>query len=80
MSCTTGFSYIFVFMAGTSNFGQRQASTVVVSISSASPLASFPIMLAVAGAITTQSALSASAMCSTSQGWFRSKVSVTVLL
>ena len=66
---------MFVFMAGAMIFLQRQARTVVVSISSASPCASFAMILAEAGAIITTSACFASATCSTLNSKFRSKVS-----
>ena len=72
----TGFSYIAVFMAGAMIFGARLARTVVVSISSARPCASFAMTLAVAGAIMTMSASWASATCSTLNSKFRSNVSV----
>lgn len=62
--------------AGDTIFLQGQASTVVVSISSASPFASFPITLAEAGAASTTSACFASATCSTLYWKFRSKVSI----
>ena len=65
MSWVTGFSYILVFMAGAMSLGHRQASTVVVSISSASPWASFAQTLAVAGAMITKSVRCAREMCST---------------
>ncbi len=52
-------------MAGAINFLQVLAITVVVSISSAIPLAIFPITFAVAGAIITTSAFFAIAICST---------------
>ena len=55
----------FVFIAGAISLGQRQASTVVVSMSSARPWASLAHTLAVAGAMMTRSALSATAICST---------------
>ena len=55
--------------------GQGQASTVVVSMSSASPWASLAQILAVAGAMMTRSVRSARAMCSTWWEKFRSKVS-----
>ena len=80
LCCVTGFSYIFVFIAGAISFGAFEARTVVVSMSSANPAASFAMMLAVAGAMMTASALSASEMCSISQACWRSKVSVTVRL
>ena len=55
--------------------GQVQASTVVVSMSSARPWASFPHTFAVAGAMSTRSVRSARAMCSTWWEKLRSKVS-----
>ena len=66
-----------VFMAGATIFLHLAARTTVVSISSAMPWASLAMMLAVAGAITSRSAFFASATCSTSQLFGRSKVSVT---
>ena len=54
-----------MFVAGAAIFGHRQAKTVVVSMSSAIPWASFAITLAVAGAMITASAFFASAICST---------------
>ena len=55
-----------VFIAGATILGQRAASTVVVSMSSATPAANLAITLAVAGAISITSAFFASATCSTS--------------
>ena len=75
MSWVTGFSNILVFMAGAASLGQAQASTVVVSMSSARPWASLAHTLAVAGAMMTRSVRSARAMCSTWWLKFRSKVS-----
>ena len=75
MSRVTGLRYILVFMAGAASLGQVQASTVVVSMSSARPWASLAHTLAVAGAMSTRSARSARAMCSTWWAKFRSKVS-----
>ena len=63
-------------MAGTTILGQSQASTVVVSISSAIPQASLAITLAVAGAMITASAREARETCSVLYSWFRSNVSV----
>ena len=80
LSLTTGFSYILVFIAGATIFVHLQARTVVVSISSAIPLAIFPITLAVAGAIKTTSASFASEICFTSNSKSRSKVSTRHLL
>ena len=54
---------------------QGQAMTVVVSMSSAMPLAIFPMTLALAGAIITRSACFARATCSTENSKFLSKVS-----
>ena len=59
------FSNIRVFMAGAMSLGQVQARAVVVSMSSAMPPASFPMTLAVAGAIIMTSAFFARATCST---------------
>ena len=50
------FSSMAVFIAGAMSTGACVAITVVDSISSAIPQASFPIILAVAGAITNTSA------------------------
>ncbi len=80
MSWVTGFSYMWVFMAGAMSLGQVQAKTVVVSMSSARPWASLAHTLAVAGAIITKSVRSARAMCSTWWTKFRSKVSTITLL
>ncbi len=63
-------------MAGEMSFGQVQAMRVVVSMSSAMPWASLPMMLAEAGAISARSACFATEICSTSKEKFRSKVSV----
>src|SRR4030042_1191344 len=52
-------------MAGTTIIGAFVASTVQQSMSSAMPAAILAIMSAVAGAITTTSAASAKATCST---------------
>ncbi len=79
-SCVTGFSYMAVFIAGARTFLQRQARTVVVSMSSAMPLASLAATLAVAGATTTRSARLARAMCSVLYWKLRSKVSTGTLL
>ena len=82
MSCTIGLSYIFVFIAGASRIGHRQAQaiTVVVSMSSAMPFAILPITLALAGATSTTSARFAIATCSTLNWKFRSNVSIRHLL
>ena len=69
------FSYMAVFMAGAMIFGQVHASTVVVSMSSAMPLASLAMTLAVAGAISTRSATLASEMCWVLNSKLRSNVS-----
>ena len=52
-------------MAGATRRVQGHAITVVVSISSAIPFASFPMTFALAGATITISAAFASATCST---------------
>ena len=65
--CRTGFSYIFVFIAGATRTFALVAMMVVESISSAMPFASFPIIFAVAGAITITSASLARDICSISQ-------------
>ena len=70
-----GLWYILWFIAGDIIFLQGQASTVVVSISSAMPYAIFPITLADAGATSTTSACFAIATCSTLYWKFLSKVS-----
>ena len=57
-----------------------QASTVVVSMSSAIPWANLAATLAVAGATMTTSACLAREMCSTSNWKHRSKVSTGALL
>ena len=56
---------MLLFIAGAMTTGAVVAMTVVVSISSAMPPAIFPMMLAVAGAMTNTSAHWARAMCST---------------
>jgi len=63
-----GFSYMFTFIAKAKNTGflTETAERIVVSISSAIPFATLPIILYVAGAIKTISAQSASEICSTS--------------
>ena len=66
-----------VFMAGAAAFGQSQARTVVVSMSSARPLASFASTFAVAGAISTRSARSATETWATLRSKLRSKVSTS---
>lgn len=63
-------------MAGEIIFLHLQAITVVVSISSAIPFASFPITFAEAGAISTTSAFFASETCSTLNWKFLSNVSI----
>ena len=63
----TGFSYIFVFIAGAITTGALVAMTVVESMSSAIPFAIFPITFAVAGAIKKISAFFAKDICSISQ-------------
>ncbi len=61
-SATIGFSNIEVVIAGHNRTGQVTVSKVVERRSSASPEASFPRQLAVAGATTRASAQSAMAM------------------
>jgi len=51
-----GISYILSFMAGTNKTGEFAAIIVVESMSSAIPPATFPMILAVAGATTIRSA------------------------
>ena len=63
-ACVAGFSHIPVFIAGATRIGARVASATELRRSSASPCAIFARIFAVAGAITTRSALSASPMCS----------------
>ena len=70
-----GFSNILVFIAGLMIFLQVHARTVVVSISSARPWASFAITFAEAGATRTTSAAFARETCSTENSKFRSNVS-----
>ena len=60
LACTIGLPHIFVFIEGTKNTGTVVAMTIVVKKSSAIPLATFPIMFAVAGTITSWSAISES--------------------
>ena len=67
-------------MAGDTNTGHLQARNVVVSMSSAMPLAILPIMLAEAGAIIRMSAVLAKETCSTLNSKFLSKVSIKHLL
>ena len=62
-------------MAGATSLGAREASTVVVSISSARPWASLAMTLAVAGAMRITSAALARDTWATSYWKFRSKVS-----
>ena len=78
LSWVTGFSSILVFMAGAMSLGHLQASTVVVSMSSARPWASLAHTLAVAGATSTRSVRRARETCSTWWTKFRSKVSTMV--
>ena len=66
LAWTMGFSYILVFIEGTNTTFAFVAIIVVDSMSSAIPLATFPMISAVAGAITNTSARRARAMCSTS--------------
>ena len=49
-SCTAGLAHIASFIAGAITTGHREASTVAVTMSSERPLATRPMMLAVAGA------------------------------
>ena len=62
LAWTTGLAHMLVFMAGAKSTGTLVAMTMVVRKSSAMPLAILPMMLAVAGAITSRSARSASEM------------------
>ena len=75
-----GFSSMAVFMAGATTLGQREASTVVVSMSSAMPWAILAITLAVAGAMRIRSAFLARDTWVTSNLKSRSKVSTMHLL
>src|SRR5699024_6451486 len=72
-----GFSYILTFMAGANTIFAFDAIIVVVSMSSAIPDATFPMTLAVAGAISIMSAFSARATCPTFHASGVAKVSVT---
>ncbi len=63
---TASCSNICVFIAGAISTGALVAVYSVDRKSSAIPLASLPMMLAVAGAINRRSAVDASAMCSIS--------------
>ena len=72
-----GFSSMAVFMAGATSFLHREASTVVVSISSAMPWASLAITLAVAGAMRIRSAFFARDTWVTSYWKSLAKVSTT---
>ncbi len=73
-SWTARFSYIFTFMAGQMITGARVARITFVRSVSAMPEAVLPIKLAVAGATTIRSALSARLMCPISDSQPRSKV------
>ena len=75
-----GFSYILVFIDGATSFFAFEASTVVVSISSAIPFESFAIRFAVAGASIIKSALLDMEICLTSNSKLRSNVSIIHLL
>ena len=62
-------------MAGATTNGARDASTVAVNASSVIPNVSFAIVLAVAGAITMQSAFTPKATWSIEDAsWFQSEV------
>ena len=76
---TIGFSYIFVFIDGTKRTFAFVAIIVVESISSAIPLATLPIISAVAGAITKISARFANAICSTSHLYILENMSTVTL-
>ena len=80
LRCVMGLSYIPVFIAGATSLGQRAASSVVVSISSAIPAAIFAITFAVAGATMNTSAFFASDTCSTLYSKLRSNVSIATRL
>jgi len=54
---------MLLFIAGANTKGAVVAIATVVSISSAMPFAIFPMILAVAGAITTASAFFARDIC-----------------
>jgi hypothetical protein len=64
-------------MAGHITTGAQPAMIKVDKKSSAIPLAILPIILAVAGAMTTTSAQSAKEMCPISKGVFESHISLT---
>ena len=68
---------MLVFIAGAISTFPVVAITVVVNISSAIPFATFPITLAVAGAIKNTSAFFANDICSTSQVFGSSNISLT---
>ena len=61
-ACVAGCCHMFTFMAGATSTGARVASSTAVTRSSASPCAMRASVCAVAGATTTSSAQSASAM------------------
>ena len=62
---------MWMFIAGAIKTGAWVAIRTVVNKSSAIPLAILPITLAVAGAMTKRSALSARLMCPISDSWVR---------
>ncbi|MBA7656637.1 hypothetical protein ES703_64564 [subsurface metagenome] len=72
-----GFWNILTCMAGARITGALVASTVQLSMSSEMPTASLAMIQAVAGAITTISAASASAICSRLNSEASSNISVT---
>ena len=74
-ACVATCSHMLTFIAGATTSGARVASSTVVRRSSAIPCAIFAITFAVAGAITTASAVSASRMWPISDSSVRSKVS-----
>ena len=61
-TCVSGFAHMLVFIDGASSTGACVASTIDVSASSVIPAAIRAIVFAVAGAMITRSARSASAM------------------
>ena len=75
-ACTMGWASMCTFMEGTTSKGARVASATVVRTSSAMPAASLATALAVAGATTSRSALSARLIWPISDSWVRLKRSV----
>ena len=71
---------MFVFIAGTNTTGQVAAIIVVDNISSAIPLATLPIILAVAGATNIISAFLAKDICCISKAFGSSNISFETIL